>query len=150
MGDATGTEADEWRLWRSFLAAQARLARRTDGQLQRDSELSRGEYGAIQAILDAPERRLRIGRIAEQLGWERSRVSHLILRMEQRGLIERDACDNDRRANELSVTRAGRRAHLAATRGHAAEVRRAFLDQVRPEERQMLQAVLDRIIGQSN
>lgn len=145
MTDATGTEPDEWALWRAFLVSHARVTRLIDSQLQRDAGLSQGEYATMTAILEAPARRMRIGEIADALGWEKSRASHLIGRMEQRGLIRREACADDARAIEIVVTAEGRRKQLKAIRGHVAEVRRLFLEQITPEERPVVTKALTRV-----
>lgn len=147
MADATGTEPEEWALWRAFLKAQARLDRRMDGQLQRDADMTQGEYGAIAAILESTDRRLRVGEIARELGWERSRASHLITRLEKKGWLVREAWEHDGRAAQVTVTTDGKRIFLAAVRGHAAEVRDAFFANVSAEERSALADVLRRIIS---
>lgn len=146
MVDATGTEPEEWALWRAFLVSHAQVSRRIDLQLQRDAGLAQGEYATIAAILESPGRHLRIGQIADALGWEKSRVSHLITRMERRGFLKREVCAEDARATEITVTSEGRRRQLGAMRGHAAEVRRVFLEQVRPDERRVLTEVLTRVL----
>jgi DNA-binding MarR family transcriptional regulator len=146
--DATGISPEEWTLWRAFLRSHARVSREIDLQLQRDAGLAQGEYATISAILESPRRRLRIGEIAEALGWEKSRVSHLIGRMEQRSLVAREACADDARAVEIVVTPEGRRKQLAAVRAHAAEVRRVFLDHVSPDEREVMTRVLRRVIDE--
>jgi DNA-binding MarR family transcriptional regulator len=143
--DATGLSPDDWALWRAFLAANARLTLRIDRQLQQEAGLAQGEYGTLAAILDTPDRAMRIGELATQLGWEKSRVSHLVTRMQRRGLIERAPTAEDGRGTRITVTPEGRRALLAAVRGHAEEVRRAFLENIAPEERAVLQRVLQRI-----
>jgi DNA-binding MarR family transcriptional regulator len=144
--EATGIQPEEWALWRAFLLSHARVSHEIDAQLQRDAGLAQGEYATISAILEAPGGRLRIGEIAQALGWEKSRVSHLIGRMEQRGLVRREACADDARAVEIFVTPDGRRTQLGALRGHAAEVRRVFLDHVTPEERAVVTGVLTRVL----
>ena len=146
MVDATGTEPEEWALWRAFLVSHARVSRRIDAQLQRDAGLAQGEYATITAIREAPDRHLRIGEIADALGWEKSRVSHLVSRMEKRGLLERVVSAEDARAIQITVTSEGRRRQLGAMRGHAAEVHRVFLEHVRPDERPVVTEVLTRIL----
>jgi DNA-binding MarR family transcriptional regulator len=143
--DATGTDPEEWALWRAFLVSHARVTRLIDAQLQRDAGLTEGEYATITAILETPARHMRIGEIADALGWEKSRASHLVGRMEQRGLIERGLCADDARAIEIAVTPEGRRKQLGAIRGHVAEVRRLFLEQISPKERPVVTDALTRV-----
>jgi len=144
--DATGTEPEEWALWRAFLVSHAQVSRRIDAQLHRDAGLAQGEYATITAILESPGRRMRVGEIAAALGWEKSRASHLVGRMERRGLLRREPCADDARAVEITVTPEGRRTQIGAIRSHAAEVRRVFLEHVRPEERAVVTEVLTRVL----
>lgn len=146
MADATGLDPEDWALWRLFLAAEARLTLQIDRQLQQDSGLAQGEYGTLAAIVETPGHALRIGELAARLGWEKSRVSHLVTRMQRRGLIERTAAAEDGRGTRITVTAKGRRTLLSAVRGHAAEVRRAFLDHIEPGDRAALERLLANIM----
>ena len=143
--DATGTTPDEWAVWRAFLAAQAQLTLETDRRL-RAHGLSSGEYGSLAALRDA-RGRLRIGELAAQLGWEKSRTSHLVTRMEERGFVTREPVADDRRATDIVITPLGSRTALGAVRDHAADVRELFLDRMQPEERAVVARVLDRILS---
>jgi DNA-binding MarR family transcriptional regulator len=147
VADATGTEVEEWELWRAFLTSHARVSRTIDAQLQRDSGLAESEYATITAILESPERHLRVGQIADALGWEKSRASHLISRMERRGLVKREICAEDGRAMEIAVTSEGRKRQVGAIRGHVAEVRRVFLEQIEPDERAVVTRALTRVLA---
>ena len=40
---------------------------------------------------------MRVLELARALGWEKSRLSHQLTRMQQRGLVERSNCSEDRR-----------------------------------------------------
>ena len=144
--DATGTTAEEWAAWRSFLAVHARLSLAMDRRLRSAHGMTQSEYGSLAAIRDAPDGVLRVGRLAVLLGWERSRVSHLVTRLEQRGLVERRPCATDARATELRLTGAGRRALLGAVRDHAADLRDLFLDRMTASEREVMVRVFTRIL----
>ena len=61
-------------------------------------------------------------------------------------MLSSDLCAEDARAVELTVTPEGRRKQVGAIRGHAAEVRRVFLEHVRPEERAVVTEVLTRVL----
>jgi DNA-binding MarR family transcriptional regulator len=149
MADANGIEPDEWELWRAFRAAQAQLALGADRSLRRENGMTAAEYGTLNAIREAEGGRLRVTDLADQLGWERSRVSHQVARMEERGLVIRSESAADGRVAEVQLTTAGRRKLVGAIRGHADFVRRSFLDQVRPQERAALLAVLGRVLAQA-
>lgn len=146
MADATGIEPEEWAVWRAFLAASAQLSLEVDQRLKRDHGLNPGEYATLTLLRDAGGP-LRTGELATALGWERSRMSHLLARMEERGLVSRSATADDRRASEIEVTADGRRALLAAVRSHALDVRSLFLDRMTPDERAVMTTVFTRVLN---
>ena len=82
------------------------------------------------ALTDQADGRLRLFEIAELLGWEKSRVSHQIARMVERGLVEKVRCDTDRRGSFVTPTTEGRRAIRSAAPGHVAAVRELFVDRL--------------------
>lgn len=146
VADATGTTADEWAVWRTFLVAHAQLSTEIDRRLRTAHGISQGEYGALNALREAPGRRLTVKRIADLLGWERSRVSHLLTRMEGRGLVTRQECPDDARATDVALTPLGTKTLMRAVRSHAADLRSMFFSQMTPEEAEVLRAVLTRVL----
>ncbi|CAN5543311.1 MarR family transcriptional regulator [soil metagenome] len=146
MTDPPALTDDELSVWRSFYAMRRTLDRALDLQLQRDSSLSASEYEVLLAINVAPERRLRVKEIAATIGWEKSRVSHLVTRMEKRELVDRTECDSDARGTWIGLTPEGRRAVLGGLRGHSAAIRRYFLDVLDSDEGERLTALSARVI----
>jgi DNA-binding MarR family transcriptional regulator len=147
MSDHSGLTDDELLVWRSFYAMRRTLDRALDLQLQRDSNLSASEYEVLLAINVAPERRLRVTEIAATIGWEKSRVSHLVTRMEKRGLVDRAECASDARSTWIGLTPHGRRAVLGGLRGHSAAIRRYFFDVLEGDEGEQLSALSARVVG---
>jgi DNA-binding MarR family transcriptional regulator len=96
-------------------------------QLQSDSDLSLADYHVLTALTDAPGGRLQVSDLAALIGWERSRASHQLRRLCERGLAERIPSRDDGRATDATLTKAGRRA-IDAAAGHVALVRRMFFD----------------------
>lgn len=146
MTDATGTTAEEWAVWRAFLTSYAQLSTEVDLRLRTRHGISQAEYGTLASITEAPDGCLRVGQIAAALGWERSRTSHLIQRMTDRGLVERDERSADGRASDIVLTRLGRKTFLGAVRDHSADVRELFLDRMTPDEGAVVREVLSRVI----
>ena len=138
--------ASEWGVWRDFLAMQRQLDRELERQLQRDAGLSGSDYAVLITLREAPDRRLRGRDLGELLAWEKSRVSHQVSRMEARGLVERQECPEDGRGNWIVITPEGSRTVLRAMRDHGTTLRKYFLDVVKPEELEMLQALSKRVL----
>jgi DNA-binding MarR family transcriptional regulator len=146
MGDQEALTDTELEVWRAFYAMRRRLDRALDLQLQHDSQVSASEYEILFALNDAPQRQLRSKDIASGIGWEKSRVSHLVARMERRGLLARTECESDARGSWIGLTADGRRAVLSAVGGHRAAVRRYFFDVLEPDEAETLRSLSDRVV----
>ena len=103
--------------WRAFLLAHARVARRLDEELRAEHDLSVAEYDALLTIAQAPGRRIRMGRLADQVVLSKSGVTRLIDRLVADGLVERSACLTDARGAEAVLTERGPDAGCARRRG---------------------------------
>ena len=87
----------ELRTWREFIETVEALSWRLASRLQSESSLSPGDYQVLLALSEADGHRMRPSEIAALIGWERSRLSHHLGRMEKRDLISRDPCAADGR-----------------------------------------------------
>ncbi|GAA2552253.1 MarR family transcriptional regulator [Winogradskya consettensis] len=125
---------DELRTWRDFLETTEALRSVLATRLQSDTGLSPGDYGVLLALSEAPGTRMRSSELAATLGWERSRLSHHLGRMERRGLIRREKTPADSRGAEISLAAAGAEAFQAATVPHLRAVRELFVDALTPEQ----------------
>ena len=112
--------------WRSFLHAHARLARRLDEDLRSRHALSLQEYETLLHLAEAPERRLRMGRLADSLLLSKSGVTRLVDRLVDDGLVERTSCSSDARGAEASLTGSGVARLRAAAPTHLAGIRDHF------------------------
>lgn len=146
MGETRWLTKRQQEAWRAFMAMQAQL----QGQLARDlavTGLSDQDYGVLVHLSDANDERSRVTEIAEALGWEKSRLSHHLSRMEQRGLVERSRCPTDQRGWHIHLTAKGHAAIVEAAPVHVASVRRWVVDVLTPAQldqlKQLSTAVLD-------
>nr|BFE58969.1 hypothetical protein GCM10020063_034950 [Dactylosporangium thailandense] len=83
---------------------------------------------------------MRVGALAETLDWEKSRVAHMLTRMEGRGLVDREQDGAPGRRTGVGLTAEGRRVARAAVDGHAGNIRRQFFDALTPEQAAVLGA----------
>ena len=146
MSDATTVTPAEWDAWRAFLDMRRQLDLTLERQLQRDADISGSDFGVLVSLFEAPEKQLRAGELGEALGWEKSRVSHQVSRMEKRGLVERRLCNTDARGTWVGMTPAGSRAVLGAMRDHASTLRRHFFDVLSPAELELLKTASTRVL----
>ena len=71
---------------------------------------------------------MRITALAARIGWERSRLSHHVRRLQNRGLVECRPAPADRRATEVTLTDQGWDEITRASIGHIDLVRRLFFE----------------------
>lgn len=130
--------AEEQRLWLELREFASGLPRAIDRQLEADSSLSGGEYAILAAVSEAESAEdsagLRSGDLAATLQWDRSRVSHLLRRMETRGLIARCAASGDGRGQMISLSEEGWVVLRAAAPGHVTLVRESVFDPLTTDE----------------
>jgi DNA-binding MarR family transcriptional regulator len=134
MPDPSHVTQEEWDVWRSFRTMWRQLDLALEHQLQRDADISAADFGVLMSLFEADGKQLRAGELSQNLGWEKSRVSHQVSRMEKRGLVERRLCDTDARGTWVGMTPSGSRAVLGAMRGHEAALREHFFDALSPTE----------------
>ena len=148
MADTRWLDEHEAVAWRQFLNMSGRLRRSLGAELQRDTGLSEGDYGVLVALSETEDGRLRPSEIGREIQWEKSRLSHHLTRMEQRGLVRRMPCKTDNRGAWVVITAAGRRALDRAAPKHVDHVRRVFFDALTPEQVVALAEISDAVLGQ--
>ena len=121
-------EGDQQRAWLAYIRVQLRLVYEINRQLLADSGMSLPDYDVLTALSVADGGRMPITVLAAQIGWERSRVSHHVRRMNERGLVTCGPSAADRRATEVTLTSRGRQALKEAAPGHVDLVRRLFFE----------------------
>jgi DNA-binding MarR family transcriptional regulator len=125
---------EEQRVWRQFLTACQSLFGGIDTQLLRDSALPHGYYEILVRLSETPGRALRMTQLAAASTFSKSRLSHAVSRLEQRGLVIREDCATDRRGQIARLTDAGMAALEAAAPGHVEQVRRSLIDALTPDQ----------------
>ena len=135
----------EARVWRTYRDLQRELRNALDRQLVRDAGLSGAEYALLVPLSEAPEGLIRARDLGLLVGWDRTRVSHQLSRMEQRGLVTREQCPDDARGSMVRLTSAGRSAIEAAAPEHVNTVRRLFFDPLEDDEINTLATLLDKL-----
>lgn len=136
---------DEQEMWLQVREFMWGYPSALDRQLGQDSNLSTGEYSVLSTLSEAPGQQLRAGDAAADLGWERSRLSHLLRRMEAKGLIERVPSRCDRRGHDVHLTELGLATIEEAAPAHVTFIRETLFDPLSPEEQAVLARALRRV-----
>jgi DNA-binding MarR family transcriptional regulator len=115
------------------MRVQLRMNYEINSQLQRDSDLSLPDYHVLNALSTAPEHKMQVTELAALIGWERSRLSHHLRRLSERGLTKRVQSTEDGRATDAVLTKKGMGAMVDAAPGHATLVKKLFFEPL-PDE----------------
>jgi DNA-binding MarR family transcriptional regulator len=107
-------------------------------QLQRDSGLSYLEYHVLAYLSDQPDRTLPMSQLAVLANSELSRLSHLISRLEKRGLVQRQPKPTDGRITIVTLTHDGQVLLARAAPGHVKQVRELVFDALDKEAQRAL------------
>jgi DNA-binding MarR family transcriptional regulator len=150
--EAAGTKwltAEEQRAWRNYIEATTMLLEVLDRQLQQDSGMPHGYYEILVRLSEADQSTMRMSELADSTRSSRSRLSHAVSRLEERGWVARRDCETDRRGQLAQLTADGQQALASAAPGHVATVRAHMIDALSTDQIQQLgdiaQAVIDNL-----
>jgi DNA-binding MarR family transcriptional regulator len=132
-GQTRWLSADEQQAWRATVHLSQLLMRQLDRDLNAHG-LSRHDYEILVELSEAPDHRLRMTELADATSQSRSRLSHQISRMENRGLVRRDDCEGDKRGTFAVLTADGMTAIEQVAPDHVENVRRHFIDRLSPRQ----------------
>ena len=138
MSDAAGEprwlDAEEQKAWRAWLYSSLLLQDRLDRELIHETGISHAYYEILVQLSEAPSRTLRMSQLAERSLSSRSRLSHAVSRLEERGWVRRQVCEEDGRGQLAVLTDEGFAALEAAAPIHVESVRQHLFDQLAPEQ----------------
>ncbi len=140
-------DAEESAAWTSLVALLELLPSALDSQLQRDSGMTHFEFAVLSFLRFSREQTLRMTELAAGTNATLPRLSHVVTRLERRGIVERMPCPEDRRATNVRLTDIGRRELVRATPGHIALVRQTVIEPLDREQLVQLAAIADAISG---
>jgi DNA-binding MarR family transcriptional regulator len=147
MAETRWLTAEEQRTWRAFLDATQLLLSSVEGQLQRESGIPHGYYEILVRLSEASDRSLRMSQLAEASVSSKSRLSHAVARLEERGWVERLDCPTDRRGQVARLTDAGFAALENAAPSHVEQVRKTLFDLLTTEQVAQLETISAAIAG---
>lgn len=147
MSEPHWLSADEIAAWTRLVAVVELLPGVLDSQLQRDADVSHFEYFVLAMLSETPGRTLRMTELAASTNATLPRLSHVVARLERRGLVTRTPCAEDRRATNAELTDAGFDLLVAAAPGHVETVRHYVIDALRPRQVRALREICDAVLG---
>lgn len=133
--------------WVRLAAVLELLPPALDSQLRRDAGLTHFEYYSLAMLSEAPDRTLRMTALAQQTNATLPRLSHVVRRLEQRGLVERSPNPEDGRATDVLLTADGWDLLRSAAPSHVATVRSLVIDVLTPEQLGQLREIADALLS---
>jgi DNA-binding MarR family transcriptional regulator len=134
-------------VWLRLVAVTELLPSVLDSQLRAHAGLTHFEYFVLAMLSEAPDRTLRMSALAQLTNATLPRLSHVVRRLEDRGLVERFPCPEDGRATNARLTSAGWDAVVAAAPGHVSTVRERVIDALTDEQLEQLRGIADSLLS---
>lgn len=132
---------DERDAWLEVATIALQLPGLLDAQLKRDADLGLFEYMVLSWLSMSPDRRLRMGELAQLARGSMSRLSNVVKRLEARGWVERAPDPANGRYTLAILTEAGWDTVAHAAPGHVRAVRRYVLDPLTTDQVGTLQQI---------
>ncbi len=127
-------DPEEQKAWRAWLYSSSLLHDLLDRELTHQTGISHAYYEILVALSEAPGRAMRMSELADRCLSSRSRLSHAVSRLEERGWIRRQVCESDGRGQLAVLTDDGFEALEAAAPVHVTGVRTHLFDQLSPQQ----------------
>ena len=112
--------------WRAFHKIGTSLLPHLGRQITNHSGISGTEYVVLVALSELTVPSVNLNRLAQGLGWEISRMSHQISRMEETGFVKKSRNTDDSRCFDVSITAKGRKMAEAAIPLQSKEINHCF------------------------
>ncbi len=114
--------------WRVFFEASTRLQGVLETQLKAGADMSLSDYNILLMLYETENKRMRMGELAERLGFIPSRLTYLVGGLIKQGWVDKQPSGKDRRGYVAVLTKEGIEATEQASRIHQATVRELLLD----------------------
>ena len=137
----------EQRAWRAYLESTKILFDALDRHLQRQADMPHAYFEVLVRLSEAPARSLRMSELADLTLSSRSRLSHAVARLEEKGWVTRTQDATDRRGQIATLTETGFAVLVEAAPGHVENVREYVIDALTPAQLDQLAAIGEAIIA---
>jgi DNA-binding MarR family transcriptional regulator len=143
-------DAAEQEAWRAWMYSSQLLQAQLDRELTRETGISMTYYEILVQLSEAPDQRMRMSQLADECLSSRSRLSHAVARLEERGWIQRQTCPEDGRGQLAVLTDEGFAALESAAPVHVASVRAHLFDQLSPAQVEAMRDVGETLLRHLN
>jgi DNA-binding MarR family transcriptional regulator len=142
-------DPDEWESWGALMMLHRSVLQELDAQLRRHHQLAVTEFDVLITLFNAPDRQLRMSKLAERVLLSPAGTTHLVTRLERDGLVRREVDPEDGRKWFTMLTPAGDSALKAARSTHNDVLRRTLFAATTPTDRRILLRIWHRLSTQT-
>ena len=122
----------ELRVWHAFKLMGEDVMERVGRDIAQATGLSGPDFGVLSRLAGHGNGEMRQQTLAESMGWDKSRLSHHLTRMQAKQLIVRR--EAEKRVVLVVITKQGRSKLDAARPAHAESVRRNLLSRLNAQQ----------------
>ncbi|MEV4841587.1 MarR family winged helix-turn-helix transcriptional regulator [Nonomuraea sp. NPDC049486] len=140
---STASQGEATELWLRWKRAHELVRAAVIAETTAASGLSEAELSVLVCLHESGGS-LRQNALAAALGWDRTRLSHLLTRMADRDYVARDKVPN---GVEVTLRPEGRNAIKATLPTLEMATRRHLLDRLGPDDARTLKAIADRLLS---
>ena len=133
-------------MWRGLIRLRETVMREIDHRLRQDSALSLADYGVLITLVTAPDLKLRMSNLGAQRMLTPSGITRVVIRLEERGLVQREPDPADGRAAFAVLTKSGLEALRRAQVIHHATVRELYVGRLTPHELDRLARLFEKAL----
>jgi DNA-binding MarR family transcriptional regulator len=138
--------AAEFDAWRGLIRLRESVTREIDRRLQETGEISLDDYGVLITLVGLPGMRLRMSDLGARRMLTPSGITRAVMRLEERGLVRREADPEDGRGALAALTGDGLAALRRAQVVHHATVRELYLDRLDEREQRQLAQLFEKAL----
>jgi DNA-binding MarR family transcriptional regulator len=133
--------------WMPFVGLLLKLPHALDSAMRRTTGLSHFEYLVLSALSDSTEHTRPMSELAEIANASQSRLSHVVAKLEENGLVRRSTCPGNGRVVLASLTDAGYDEIVTMAPRHVDVVRALVIDPLDTDQLDQLAAICRRIVS---
>jgi DNA-binding MarR family transcriptional regulator len=137
---------EEFHAWRGLIRLREYAMREIDRRLHQHGELSLADYGVLITLVSQPQLRLRMSDLGAQRMLTPSGITRVVTRLEERGLVRREADPVDGRASLAALTKPGLQALRRAQVVHHKTVRELYLERLTPKDLSRLSQLFEKAL----
>ncbi|MFJ4176179.1 MarR family winged helix-turn-helix transcriptional regulator [Microbacterium sp. NPDC089696] len=136
----------EMAVWLPTIRFVQLLPQVLDRTLRAETGVNHAHYAILVSLAGQGDSTITMTELARIAGLSKSRLSHALDSLEDRGWVERGSCHSDKRTLSATLTPEGRDVLRSAAPVHVAQIRDLVLGPLDDEEREQLGAIASKLL----